>query len=88
MKMKEDNMEKIGLMLDELSQDISVPRNIRRKAKEAKEILLKGEESMNVRVASAISMLEELTNDPNTPIHGRTAIWNILSALESLLAKE
>ncbi len=82
--MKNKNLEGIYSMLDELANDISVPRNIRRGAKEAKEILMKGEGAMDVKVASVISMLDDLLNDPNIPTHGRTAIWSIMSALESL----
>ena len=82
--MKNKNLESIYSMLDELANDISVPRNIRRGAKEAKEILMRGEGAMDVKVASVISMLDELLNDPNIPTHGRTAIWSIMSALESL----
>ncbi len=83
-----EDIEKVGMMLQELADDISVPRNIRRGAKEAKDVLMNDAESLDVRVASAISILDELVNDPNVPIHGRTAIWNIMSALESLLANK
>jgi len=86
--MKEEELKKVCKMLEELSEDISVPRNIRRGAREAKELLMKEGESLDVRVASAISVLDELLNDPNIPTHGRTAIWNIMSALESLTATE
>ncbi len=85
---QEEDVKKVGMMLQELADDISVPRNIRRGAKEAKDILMNADESLDVRVASAISILDELVNDPNVPIHGRTAIWNIMSALESLLANK
>jgi len=70
--------------LQNLNEDVSVPRNIRRGAKEARDILMNSEESIDVKVASAISILDELVNDPNVPIHGRTAIWSIMSQLESL----
>ncbi len=70
--------------LKELQEDVSVPRNIRKGAKEVREILQRSDESLDVRVASAISVLNDLVNDPNVPIHGRTAIWNIMSQLESL----
>lgn len=83
---KEEDLKKISMMLQELSEDISVPRNIRRGAKEAKEILLNEDESFDVRIASVMSILDELVNDPNIPIHGRTSIWNIMSALESITA--
>ncbi len=84
--MNEEGLKTVLRMLEELANDISVPRNIRRGAKEAKEILMKKENTLDVKVASAISLLDELLSDPNIPTHGRTAIWNIMSALESLTA--
>jgi len=85
---KEEELEKIVTMLNELSEDISVPRNLRRGAREAKEILMNENESFDVRIASVMSILDELANDPNVPIHGRTAIWNIMSAIEALTSKQ
>ncbi|MCD6146514.1 MAG: UPF0147 family protein [Thermoplasmata archaeon] len=82
--MKNKMLEQICMNLQNLNEDVSVPRNIRRGAKEAREILMNSEESIDVKVASAISILDELVNDPNVPIHGRTAIWSIMSQLESL----
>ncbi|HLD48861.1 MAG TPA: UPF0147 family protein, partial [archaeon] len=37
---------------------------------------------MDVRINTAISLLEEISNDPNIPIYTRTQIWNIVSMLE------
>jgi len=82
--MKNKMLEQICMNLQNLNEDVSVPRNIRRGAKEAREILMNKEELIDVKVASAISILDELVNDPNVPIHGRTAIWSIMSQLESL----
>ena len=82
--MKMNPLEQICMQLQDLHEDASVPRNIRRGAKEAREMLRREEESVDVRVASAITILDELVNDPNVPIHGRTAIWNIMSQLESV----
>ncbi|MCI0497004.1 MAG: UPF0147 family protein [Thermoplasmata archaeon] len=73
----------IGI-LEQLAEDTSVPRNIRRGAKEAKERLLNEAEPLDVRTASAIFMLDELANDPNIPIHGRTLIWDLISQLETV----
>jgi len=61
-----------------------VPRNIRRGATEAKEKLQRRAEALDVRSASAIMILDELANDPNIPLHGRTLIWNIISQLETI----
>ena len=35
-------------------------------------------------VSGAIYALDEVSNDINLPMHGRTMIWNILSELESM----
>jgi len=71
-------------VLDQLAEDTSVPRNIRRGATEAKERIMQDKEALDVRAASAIFILDELANDPNIPLHGRTLIWNIISQLETV----
>ena len=71
-------------VLDQLAEDTSVPRNIRRGATQAKEFLLNDGEALDVRTASAVFILDELANDPNIPLHGRTLIWNIISQLETI----
>ncbi len=86
--MKTEKLEQICMNLQHLNEDVSVPRNIRRGSKEAKEILMNNNESIDVKVASAISVLDDLVNDPNVPIHGRTAIWSIMGQLESLSSIE
>ena len=77
-------LKQIMDVLDQLAEDTSVPRNIRRGANDAKALLLKKEDALDVRVASAIFILDELANDPNIPLHGRTQIWNIISQLETV----
>ena len=84
MTANEENEKRIRQIVDELdqlSEDTSVPRNIRRGAKESKEILLNSKEALDVRTASATLILDELANDPNIPLHGRTLIWNIINML-------
>ena len=80
----EVKLKQIMDVLDQLSEDTSVPRNIRRGANDAKTVLNKVADAMDVRVASAVYILDELANDPNIPLHGRTQIWNILSQLSQL----
>jgi len=77
-------LARVHASLDELADDVSVPRNIRRGAKSAKVELSKPGVALDMRVASAVYLLDDLANDPNLPIHGRTAIWSIISTLESL----
>lgn len=80
----DDKIEQIVNGLNMISEDNSIPRNIRRGADEVKQILYKSADPIDLRVASATSILDDLANDPNIPLHGRTLIWNIMSRLEEL----
>ena len=62
----------------------TVPRNIRKAAEESNDILMNGEDDDTVRASSVIVILDDISNDPNIPVHARTLIWEILSKLESL----
>jgi uncharacterized protein (UPF0147 family) len=87
MDSEEERLRQVTTVIDQLIEDNSVPRNIRRGAEDAKERLLNEDEALDVRVAGAVSTLDDLANDPNIPLHGRTVIWNIISGLESISAK-
>ena len=77
-------IKQITDILDLLADDSSVPRNIRKGATDAKTRLLDTKDAMDVRATSAIMILDDLANDPNIPLHGRTLIWNVISQLEIL----
>ncbi|MGA7476219.1 MAG: UPF0147 family protein [Thermoplasmata archaeon] len=77
-------LERIVAALTDLADDALVPRNIRRGAQSAKDELSKPRAALDMRIASAVYVLDDLANDPNLPTHGRTAIWSIISSLESL----
>jgi uncharacterized protein len=81
---KEARLARMLEALGQLSEDASVPRNIRRGALSARDELSKARTALDVRVASAVYVLDDLANDPNIPTHGRTAIWSLISDLESL----
>jgi len=77
-------LQRIVDALTQLADDVLVPRNVRRGAQSAKDALSKPRAALDVRIASAVYVLDDLANDPNLPTHGRTAIWSIISSLESL----
>ncbi|MEM0353334.1 MAG: UPF0147 family protein, partial [Archaeoglobaceae archaeon] len=54
--------------LDRLIQDDTVPRSVRRVASEIKERLLSSKK-ISVEAASAITILEDISADPNLPMH-------------------
>ncbi len=71
-------------ILDEVSQDNTTPRNIRRAAKSASDALKFEEHSIGVRAANAITILDEISQDPNMPQYTRVKIWNVVSILEAI----
>lgn len=81
-----DHIKQVIDILDNLAEDTSVPRNIRKGATDAKARLMDTKNAMDVRATSAMIILDDLANDPNIPLHGRTLIWNIISQLEVISA--
>jgi uncharacterized protein (UPF0147 family) len=80
--MEQKTAEVIGL-IDMVAEDTSVPKNIRRALVEAKD-RLRGSEELSTRVGAAVYAIEAVSEDINMPMHARTQIWTILSALESI----
>jgi len=71
-------------LLKQISEDSSVPRNIRRAANEAIAVLDDENDSPAARAQNAISILDEPSQDPNCPNHARTKIWHVSSLLEPI----
>ncbi|HID28099.1 MAG: UPF0147 family protein [Methanosarcinales archaeon] len=84
----EDTINQCIDALDFIMNDESVPRNIRRSADKVKNILLNKNETLSVQAATGISILEDMSNDPNIPMHTRTLIWNLASQLEAISIKD
>ena len=70
-----------------LANDNGVPRNIRKGASNAVELLLDNSKAMDLRISSAINILADLSNDPNIPMESWSSIMQILSNLEIMLKK-
>ena len=68
-----------------LANDNGVPRNIRKGASNAVELLLDNSKAMDLRISSAINILADLSNDPNIPMESWSSIMQILSNLEIML---
>lgn len=79
----EKRIAEIIELIDNVASDTSVPKNIRRALVEAKE-RLRGSDEASTRVSAAVYAIEAVSEDINMPMHARTQIWAILSALESI----
>jgi uncharacterized protein (UPF0147 family) len=74
-------------ILDRIINDRTVPKNIREAVEKAKNALNSKEEE-ELKINTAIVTLDEISNDPNMPLYTRTQIWNAVSLLEQMKAKE
>lgn len=82
--MVEAEVQDIIDALSEVSDDNTVPKNVKAKIESAIKIL--GDESaeLSVRVNKALNEFEEIADDANMQTYTRTQVWNIVSLLEKL----
>ena len=72
------------MMLQHIMDDNTIPRNIRRVADDTRKVLADDSQQLGLRAATAISRIDEISNDPNMPVHARTRIWELVSQLETI----
>ena len=87
MATKEQNLESLNNALSTLNQiatNPSTPRNIRKNITELIDGLKSDEYSVSVRAVNTISLLDDVTQDPNLPSYVRTSLWQAVSTLESI----
>ena len=62
----------------------STPKTIKKSVTDLIRDLVKEEYSLSVRAANTISLLDDVTQDPNMPSYVRTQLWQAVSKLESI----
>jgi len=70
--------------LNQIATSLSTPKNIRKNIAGIIEELKSDEYSISVRAANTISLLDDVTQDPNLPSYVRTSLWQAVSTLESI----
>ncbi len=80
----EERIKQASVVLSQVSEDTTTPRNIRRAAKEAIAALNSGQYTPAVRASNAVSVLDEILQDPNMPPYTRVKLWNVMSLLEAI----
>lgn len=73
----------VTAILGQIIEDRTVPKNIRKAATDSK-TTLESEDPDELKISTAIHLLDEITNDPNMPLYTRTQIWNVVSMLEQM----
>jgi uncharacterized protein len=80
----ETKLTKASASLQQIADSNITPRNIRKTVKDSIMVLQDPKISVAVRAANAISMLDEVAQDPNMPSFARVTLWSAVSELESI----
>jgi len=81
------NKESMKEAIDTLSQIVasnSTPKTIKKSITNLITDLNNEEYSLSVRAENTISLLDDVTQDPNMPSYVRTQLWQAVSKLESI----
>lgn len=70
--------------LEEIASNPSTPKNIKKSITDLAIELKKQEYSVSMRAANAISLLDDITQDPNMPSYVRVTLWQAVSTLERI----
>ena len=79
-----DTLKEAIETLDQITANSSAPRTIKKSITDLVTGLKNTEYSMSVRDANAISVLDDITQDPNMPSYVRVTLWQAVSKLESI----
>jgi hypothetical protein len=79
-----ESMKEAIETLNQIASNNSTPKTIRKSVSDLIGDLSKEEDSLSVRAANTISLLDDVTQDPNMPSYVRTQLWQAVSKLESI----
>ena len=80
----DEKIKQAMFILGQVSEDNTTPRNIRRAAKNAMDTLQSTGNTVGIKASNAISILDEILQDPNMPPYTRVKLWNVMSLIEAI----
>ena len=82
--MAENQFNNINILLAEICEDSSTPKNVKSKISSIINILGCQDHDVSIKKDKVLCELDELTNDNNIQQFTRTQIWNVVSLLENV----
>ena len=79
-----ESMKEAIETLEQITASNSTPKTIKKSITDLITDLKNPEYSLSVRAANTISLLDDVTQDPNMPSYVRTQLWQAVSKLESI----
>ena len=83
-KQNKESMKEAIETLQQIAANGSTPKTIKKSITDLITDLNNEEYSLSVRAANTISLLDDVTQDPNMPSYVRTQLWQAVSKLESI----
>lgn len=83
-KQNAESMKEAVETLSQIAKNSSTPKTIKKSITDLIADLNNEEYSLSVRAANTISLLDDVTQDPNLPSYVRTQLWQAVSKLESI----
>ena len=83
-KQNKESMKEAIDTLNQIASNNSTPKTIKKSITDLISDLNNEEYSLSVRAANTISLLDDVTQDPNMPSYVRTQLWQAVSKLESI----
>ena len=83
-KQNKESMKEAIDTLNQIAANPSTPKTIKKNIADLIAELDSEEYSLSVRAANAISMLDDITQDPNMPSYVRVTLWQAVSKLEGI----
>lgn len=81
---EKEAFENVEQLLNDMINDRSVPRNIKRIAQRSINQLHREDETPGVIASNVMYMVDDLAQDANIPFHARTTVYRIISILEKV----
>ena len=79
-----ESMKEAIETLNQIASSNSTPKTIKKSITDLITDLNNEEYPLSVRAANTISLLDDVTQDPNMPSYVRTQLWQAVSKLESI----
>ena len=79
-----ESMKEAIMTLNQIVSSNSTPKTIKKAITDLIADINNQEYSLSVRAANTISLLDDVTQDPNMPSYVRTQLWQAVSKLESI----
>ena len=76
-----ESMKEAVETLNQIASNNSTPKTIKKSISDLIVDLNNEEHSLSVRAANTISLLDDVTQDPNMPSYVRTQLWQAVSKL-------